>query len=197
MKDGKILAIKIFVDQGHNPSGFNAGAEGFGYREQDITYMVGIFLANILSNDPRFEVRVSRPTPETVLGTSNATSLRERVYMANSWPADYFISIHVNSNPNPEINGSEVYVYDLDSLAAELVEQVLLEIVRRTGTKNNGVRVNSALYVLRRTQMPSILVELGYISNYDDVQKLVNDQYQFAYGIYVGLLNYLGLPQIL
>ncbi len=197
MKDGKILAIKIFVDQGHNPSGFNAGAEGFGYREQDITYMVGIFLANILSNDPRFEVRVSRPTPETVLGTSNATSLRERVYMANSWPADYFISIHVNSNPNPEINGSEVYVYDLDSPAAELAEQVLLEIVRRTGTKNNGVRVNSALYVLRRTQMPSILVELGYISNYDDVQKLVNDQYQFAYGIYVGLLNYLGLPQIL
>ncbi|WP_230399757.1 N-acetylmuramoyl-L-alanine amidase family protein [Novisyntrophococcus fermenticellae] len=191
------MAIKIFVDQGHNPSGFNAGAEGFGYREQDITYMVGIFLANILSNDPRFEVRVSRPTPETVLGTSNATSLRERVYMANSWPADYFISIHVNSNPNPEINGSEVYVYDLDSPAAELAEQVLLEIVRRTGTKNNGVRVNSALYVLRRTQMPSILVELGYISNYDDVQKLVNDQYQFAYGIYVGLLNYLGLPQIL
>ncbi len=197
MKDGKILAIRIFVDQGHNPSGFNAGAEGFGYREQDITYMVGIFLANILSNDPRFEVRVSRPTPETVLGTSNATSLRERVYMANNWPADYFISIHVNSNPNPEINGSEVYVYDLDSPAAELAEQVLLEIVRRTGTKNNGVRVNSALYVLRRTQMPSILVELGYISNYDDVQKLVNDQYQFAYGIYVGLLNYLGLPQIL
>lgn len=191
------MAIRIFVDQGHNPSGFNAGAEGFGYREQDITYMVGIFLANILSNDPRFEVRVSRPTPETVLGTSNATSLRERVYMANSWPADYFISIHVNSNPNPEINGSEVYVYDLDSPAAELAEQVLLEIVRRTGTKNNGVRVNSALYVLRRTQMPSILVELGYISNYDDVQKLVNDQYQFAYGIYVGLLNYLGLPQIL
>lgn len=197
MKDGKILAIRIFVDQGHNPSGFNAGAEGFGYREQDITYMVGIFLANILSNDPRFEVRVSRPTPETVLGTSNATSLRERVYMANSWPADYFISIHVNSNPNPEVNGSEVYVYDLDSPSAELAEQVLLEIVRRTGTKNNGVRVNSALYVLRRTQMPSILVELGYISNYDDVQKLVNDQYQFAYGIYVGLLNYLGLPQIL
>lgn len=197
MKDGKILAIRIFVDQGHNPSGFNAGAEGFGYREQDITYMVGIFLANILSNDPRFEVRVSRPTPETVLGTSNATSLRERVYMANSWPADYFISIHVNSNPNPEVNGSEVYVYDLDSPSAELAEQVLLEIIRRTGTKNNGVRVNSALYVLRRTQMPSILVELGYISNYDDVQKLVNDQYQFAYGIYVGLLNYLGLPQIL
>lgn len=191
------MAIRVFVDQGHNPSGINAGAEGFGYREQDITYIVGIYLANILSNDPRFEVRVSRPTPETVLGTSNATSLRERVFMANSWPADYFISIHVNANPNPDVNGSEVYVYDLDSTAADLAEEILTEIVRRTGTKYNGVRENPALYVLRRTQMPSVLVELGYITNYDDLQILINDQYQFAYGIYVGLLNYLGLPQIM
>lgn len=191
------MAIRVFVDQGHNPSGINAGAEAFGYREQDITYIVGIYLANILSNDPRFEVRVSRPTPETVLGTSNATSLRERVYMANSWPADYFISIHVNANPNPDVNGSEVYVYDLDSTSADLAEEILMEIVRRTGTKYNGVRENPALYVLRRTQMPSVLVELGYITNYDDLQILINDQYQFAYGIYVGLLNYLGLPQIM
>lgn len=191
------MAIRVFVDQGHNPSGINAGAEAFGYREQDITYMVGIYLANILSNDPRFEVRVSRPTPETVLGTSNATSLRERVYMANSWPADYFISIHVNANPNPDVNGSEVYVYDLDSTSADLAEEILTEIVRRTGTKYNGVRENPALYVLRRTQMPSVLVELGYITNYDDLQILLDDQYQFAYGIYVGLLNYLGLQQIM
>lgn len=190
------MAIKIFVDQGHNPSGFNAGAEGFGYREQDITYMVGIYLGYILENDPRFEVRLSRPTPETVLGTSNASSLRERVYMANSWPADYFISIHVNANPNPAINGSEVYVYDADSAAGDLAEQILLEIVRRTGTKYNGVRENPSLYVLRRTQMPSVLVELGYITNYDDLQILLNNQYQFAYGIYVGLLDYLGLQQM-
>ncbi|HIU74904.1 MAG TPA: N-acetylmuramoyl-L-alanine amidase [Candidatus Pelethocola excrementipullorum] len=191
------MPIRVFVDQGHNPSGINAGAEAFGYREQDITYMVGIYLANILSNDPRFDVRVSRPTPETVLGTSNATSLRERVYMANSWPADYFISIHVNANPNPAVNGSEVYVYDLDSASADLAEEILTEIVRRTGTKYNGVRENPVLYVLRRTQMPSVLVELGYITNYDDLQILLDDQYQFAYGIYVGLLNYLELPQIL
>lgn len=191
------MPIRVFVDQGHNPSGFNAGAEAFGYREQDITYMVGIYLANILSNDPRFDVRVSRPTPETVLGTSNATSLRERVEMANSWPADYFISIHVNANPNPDVNGSEVYVYDLDSASADLAEEILTEIVRRTGTKYNGVRENPSLYVLRRTQMPSVLVELGYITNYDDLQILLDDQYQFAYGIYNGLLNYLGLPQIL
>ncbi|HBE13451.1 MAG TPA: cell wall hydrolase, partial [Clostridiales bacterium] len=61
--------------------------------------------------DPRFEARVSRPMPTTEVGTDNVTSLRERVEIANAWPADYFISIHCNSNVNPDINGTEVYIY--------------------------------------------------------------------------------------
>ena len=40
------MPIRIYIDQGHNPYGFNAGAEGFGLREQDITYLVGAYLAN-------------------------------------------------------------------------------------------------------------------------------------------------------
>lgn len=191
------MAIKIFVDQGHNPTGSpNAGAAGFGLREEDITYHVGMYLVNILEADYRFEVRASRNTPTEVLGTSNATSLRRRVELANSWPADYFISIHVNANTNPAINGSEVYVYRTGSEAFYLAEHILSEIVRRVGTKNNGVRVNSSLYVLRRTTMPAVLVELGYITNEGDIQYLIEDQYQYAYAIYVGLLNFLNLPQL-
>lgn len=191
------MAIKIFIDQGHNPTGYhNTGAEGFGLKEQDITYQVGAYLADILDSDDRFEVRTSRPTPTTVLGTNNASSLRARVEAANSWPADYFISIHVNSNPNPDINGSEVYIYRTGTQAEKLATAILNEIVRRVGTKYNGVRTNPALYVLRKTNMPAVLVELAYISNEGDVEKLKNDQYQFAYAIYVGLLNYLGLPQL-
>lgn len=105
------MAIKIFVDQGHNPSGPNTGAEGSGLLEQDVTYAVGVYLADLLRADPRFEVRLSRSTPEEILGTSNATSLAERVRLANEWPADYFISIHCNANVNPAVNGTEVYVY--------------------------------------------------------------------------------------
>ncbi|MBR4030561.1 MAG: N-acetylmuramoyl-L-alanine amidase, partial [Clostridia bacterium] len=73
------MAIKIFIDQGHNPYGPNTGAVGNGLVEQDINYEVGIFLKNLLENDYRFEVMVSRPTPDTVLGTSNSTSLQARV----------------------------------------------------------------------------------------------------------------------
>ena len=58
------MAIKIFIDQGHNPSGPNTGAEGFGLKEQDITYQVGKDLAALLRADERFEVRLSRNTPE-------------------------------------------------------------------------------------------------------------------------------------
>lgn len=185
------MAIKIFIDQGHNPRDVNAGAEGFGLREQDITYNVGMYLANILAADPDFEARTSRTSPNQILGTSNSSSLAERVRMANEWPADYFISIHVNANTNPNINGSEVYIYAEDTPAASLARFILDSIVARVGTKDNGVRTNPSLYVLRRTNMPAVLVELAYITNYEDSEKLRYDQYQFAYGIYEGLVNYI------
>lgn len=190
------MAIKIFIDQGHNPFGINAGAEGFGMREQDITYNVGMYLADMLRRDPRFEVRLSRNTPTESLGTSNSTSLIQRVNLANSWPADYFVSIHANANTNPAINGSEVYVYRENTQAYWLAQHILNAVVEQVGTMYNGVRVNPGLFVLRRTQMPSVLVELGYITNAGDAQKLKNDQYGFARGIYYGLLSYFGLPPI-
>lgn len=190
------MAFNIYIDQGHNPYGFNAGAEGFGIREQDITWQIGQYLYNILSEDDRFLARLSRPSPDTILGYNNTSSLRERVTRANEWPADYFISIHANASTNPEANGSEVYVAASYTRAWYLAMDVLSEIVRRTETKYNGVLLNPGLYVLRNTTMPAILVELGYITNYEDNQKMLNNGYQFAYGIYVGLLNYLGLPQI-
>ena len=184
------VTIKIFIDQGHNPEGVNAGAEGFGYREQDINYAVGTRLAELLEQDDRFEVKVSRTSPTDSLGTSNATSLAARVNAANQWEADYFISIHANASTNPAQNGTEVYVYRDPSAAAELAEDVLEGIVERMGTRDNGVRVNPSLYVLRRTRMPAILVELGYITNAEDVKKMTEDPWGFAQGIYNGILDY-------
>lgn len=49
--------IKIFIDQGHNPTNPNAGAEANGVREQDVTYEVGVRLADLLRANPNFEVR--------------------------------------------------------------------------------------------------------------------------------------------
>lgn len=188
------MAINIYVDQGHNPGNINAGASGNGLVESEVTYWVGIYLAALLFADQNFNVRVSRPLPDTVLGVDQSSSLRERVRQANEWPADYFISIHVNSNPSPSINGSEVYVYQYDSPAADLAENVLTSIVDMVGTRYNQVRENPSLYVLRRTSMPAILVELGYLTNKKDAEKLRNDQFAFAFAIYIGILDYFGFP---
>ena len=106
------------------------------------------------------------------------------------------MSIHVNANVNPAINGTEAYVYRENSEAYYLGDDIVKEIVRRLGTKNNGVYARPSLYVLRRTNMPAVLIELAYISNYEDATLLSEEPYAFAYAIYVGLLNYLELPQI-
>lgn len=187
------MPIRIFIDQGHNPSGtFNSGASANGVNESEVNFQVGIDLMNLLNSDGRFEARVSRPSPTTVLGTSNTTSLAERVRMANEWPANYFISIHCNSNPNPDVNGTEVYIYQYMTQANWLAQQVLNGITETVGTKNNGIRLNQSLFVLRRTNMPSILVELGYLTNPSDAQKLRDNQAGFAQGIYLGILRYFG-----
>ena len=117
------MAIKIYIDQGHNPTNPSAGAEGN--------------------------------------GTSNASSLRERVDEANSWGADYFISIHTNASLSPSASGTEVLVYTSPSPAANLAEDILTSLVDATGLPNRGVKQRPGLYVLRKTQMPAVLVEMG------------------------------------
>jgi len=192
-KKGDNMAIKIFIDQGHNPGTINAGANGNGLSEESVNFVIGSMLADLLDSDPRFAVRTSRMYPEQVLGTDTTSSLRQRVRMANYWEADYFISIHANYNLNPNINGSECYVYRQGSVAWNLAEDILFGMVVNAGTKDNLVRVNPSLYVLRATAMPAVLVETAYLSNTSDAQKLRDDPYSFAYGIYEGMLTYFNL----
>lgn len=188
------MAIKIYIDQGHNPSGFNTGAEGNGYYEQDITYEIGRRLYNLLLSNPEFEPRLSRPTPETVLGTNNSTSLVERVNQANAWGADIFISLHNNAAENPRATGNEALVYGPGStVAIALGENILEQLTLTTGLRNRGIVYRPGLYVLKETEMPAVLVEMGFISNPDDADLLVNSPYLFSTGIYRGILLYYGL----
>ena len=180
------MATKIYIDQGHNPVNPNAGAEGFGYREQDIVYNVGVILADILERRG-YEVRLSRRNREVVLGSSNLTSLSTRVNDANSWGADYFISLHTNASPNPMAGGSEALVYTEPSEASRLAEEILRQLSLSTGLQSRGVVERPGLYVLRRTQMPSVLVELGFITNSGDARLMNTSPELFAVGIANGI----------
>ena len=184
------MAVKIFIDQGHNPVNPNAGAEGNGLREQDITFDIGRRLASIL-NANGFETRLSRPTSQTQLGTSVATSLAERVNNANSWGADYFVSLHTNASVNPNASGTEVLVYSRSSPAFGLAESVLEQLNLQTGLRSRGVVTRPGLYVLRKTTMPAILIEMGFITNPNDADLMSNSPELFAQGIADGIIDYV------
>ena len=187
------MSIKIYVDQGHNPVNPNAGAEGNGLREQDLVYTIGQRLADRLRADPNFEVRLSRPTADTLLGTTNATSLAARVNEANRWGADYFISLHTNAASSPSATGTEAYAYARGTPAFRLGEDILQNLSSVTGLRNRGMQARPGLYVLRKTQMPAVLVELGFITNPRDATLMRDDPGLFAEGIYRGIKEYTGV----
>lgn len=187
------MAIKVYIDQGHNPRNPNAGAEGNGQREQDIVYRIGLLLAQQLRQNGSFEVKLSRPTPETQLGTSTATSLMARTSAANAFGADIFISLHTNAAVASSATGSEAFVFSNPSAASRLAFDILMQLKNTTGLPNRGVAVRPGLYVLRKTAMPAVLVELGFITNPGDAALMVEDPDLFATGVYRGILEHFQL----
>ena len=187
------MSIKIYIDQGHNPQNPNAGAEGNGLREQDLVYTIGQELATLLRRNGNFDVRLSRPTRDTLLGTTNATSLAARVNDANRWGADYFISLHTNASEQSTATGVEGYAYAQGTRAFALGEDILTNLSDTTGLRNRGMKARPSLYVLRKTSMPAVLVELGFITNPRDASLMLNSPELFAEGIYRGILEYTGV----
>ena len=182
--------IKVYIDQGHNPINPNAGAEGNGLREQDLMFRIGLELAELLRSNGNYDVRLSRPTLNTQLGTSTASSLASRVNEANSWGADYFISLHANASASPQANGSEAYVFSLGSTASALASSILRYMTAETGLRNRGVFARPSLYVLKKTNMPAVLIELAFISNPREAALMRDEPELFAQGIYNGIISF-------
>lgn len=189
------MAIRIFIDQGHNPGGVNAGAEGNGLYEQDVTYEVGRQLGQLLTATGNYEVLLSRNSPDEILGTSNASSLAARTNAANEWGADWFISIHANASTNQTATGSEGYVYSLESPAYPLAKEIVAGISAQTGFPERGVFARSSLYVLRKSAMPATLIELGFITTPAEAYLMETDPSAFAKGMFNGIQKFFGFSE--
>ena len=183
------MAVKIFIDAGHG--GPDPGAVGNNVIEQYVNLNVAKELASLLRKGG-YEVKEYRTTPtEKVLSNKNQ-DLTNRASMANQSGANYFISIHTNSSLNPAANGFEAYVYRLGGAAEELAHSIVDSVVSKLGSKNNGVR-QANFAVLRRTSMPAVLLELGYLSNPTEALNLYSPAWQkaVAQAIYEGIYNYV------
>ena len=182
--------IRIYIDQGHNPLPYhNNGAEGNGLYEQDVTFEIGCRLAELLIKDGRFEVCLSRPDENTVLGTDKASSLKERVDGAIDFNADYCISLHINAYTQDTANGIEVFSAD-DNESYSFGNSLLQGMVASTRLQNRGMKPSSGLYILENAEMPTVLLEMGFISNADDAAVLSDHPELFAQGIYNGIIDY-------
>lgn len=92
----------------------------------------------------------------------------QKARKANEWGADLFISIHRNSFPSDNTAfGVESLVYDLSGLKLEIAESINQQL-ETIGFRNLGVKARPNLVVLRRTQMPAVLVEVGFINSDTD-----------------------------
>ncbi|MCL2702398.1 MAG: N-acetylmuramoyl-L-alanine amidase [Defluviitaleaceae bacterium] len=186
---------KIFIDAGHNYSQFNTGAEGNGMREQDITFEVSFLLGEILKSN--FDIRLSRPTLETNLGTDTNSSINVRWQMANEWGADYFISVHVNAGGG---TGAETFIAATKPDDRAFALAVNDTYAAAMNLRNRGVKLDTesnagSLSVLRHTDMPAIMIELAFIDSppqNPDVQILRDRRADMAAALAKGINQYLG-----
>lgn len=186
---------KIYIDPGHNHSGADTGAVGYGLREQDITVEIGIKLKALLLKNG-FAVKMSRESIYDTVADGLNASLAGRYNDANSWEADVFISIHCNS-ANTKAYGTETYCVSLDSDAGRLAELVQKRLIEETGRYDRGVKTANFAVILH-TDMPAVLVETGFIDNYSDNRFLASDRGKdlYAAAICMGVCDYFGVKYV-
>ncbi|SFA69313.1 N-acetylmuramoyl-L-alanine amidase [Lentibacillus halodurans] len=174
----------IVIDAGHG--GRDVGAIGAsGTYEKDFTYRTMQELEKELSILGA-EVILTREEDRFV-------PLASRPSLSNLTTADAFISIHYNSFPKAsDVTGIGTYYYH--EQYEELAKLVQKELVSKTGATDRGVQ-DEDYYVIRQNFQPSILVELGFISNPEKEQLLKTNSYQknLVAGIVTGLSQYFNL----
>ncbi|MGA3602867.1 N-acetylmuramoyl-L-alanine amidase [Lysinibacillus agricola] len=122
-------------------------------------------------------------------------SLQDRVDFTNANYGEIFVSIHVNSAANTSAQGTETYYAistgDMHQEDVDLATFVNNQIVNNLKMKNRGVK-EQQYYVIRNMNIPSILVELGFLTNSEDRAKMTDDQYAelFAESIFKGISQY-------
>ncbi|MBD5530176.1 MAG: N-acetylmuramoyl-L-alanine amidase [Lachnospiraceae bacterium] len=173
----------IVLDAGHG--GANPGAVYQGRQEKDDALSLTLAVGRILENRG-VDVFYTRTTD---IYESPAQKAQE----GNQVGADYFVSIHRNSSPYPnQYSGIESLVYNRYGEAARLAYNINQQL-EAVGFLNQGVNERTNLVVLNRTQIPSVLLEVGFI-NTDADNQLFDAQFdEIAQAIADGILITLGM----
>ncbi|MGL4109254.1 N-acetylmuramoyl-L-alanine amidase [Clostridium sp. LP20] len=193
----------IVIDPGHNYGGDDgayATHNGIQYSERELNMQIAIRLQAILQSNGYRVIMTRKPGEIEYLSATE--SLGKRVDLANLVKADFFVSIHHDSFNKPSANGMSVF-YDTyrpgiesvglyeDSVgnthdsspqnvalvSKKFAEEFIQTTSSSVGFYNRGVQSRN-FYVTKNTNMPSVLIECGFITSPDDIVKITNSSHQ-------------------
>ena len=175
----------IGIDAGHGGRDPGAVGRDLGTRESDVALAISKEVASLLKI-AGVKTFMTRSIDET-------KTLLTRTSLLNNMKCTYAVSIHINAAANRSANYISTFIQAKGGEAEKLAEKVQLEMVKETGWKNGGVRVQN-FHMTRETKMPAILVECGFISNAEQERELRKPEVQkkFAKAIVNGVLDHIG-----
>ncbi len=185
------VAVLVMIDPGHG--GKDSGAIGVqGLREVDVILPIALQVAAILKKNG-IATQLTRDGDYFV-------GLNERVQISAQAGASIFVSIHANSIDNrPDVHGLETYYYGIGVDLANIVHDKIINVFNvDLKIPLNDRRIRSARFlVLRKSDIPAILIETGYLSSPEESVQLGRPEYQatMAQAIAQGILAYLGQEQ--
>lgn len=173
----------IILDPGHG--GSDTGAEVRKLREKKITLLAALYTKKKLE-ELGYHVVLTRKKDAYL-------SLPKRVSLANRLRGTLFVSIHCNAASNPLAQGLEIYYHSCENkekafASKSLADRLLKTIITETGCSSRGVK-SGRFYVIRETVMPSVLVEIGFLTNYEEWASMRKKSYleKMASGIASGV----------
>lgn len=176
----------VVIDAGHGS--IDPGAHYNNLYEKDINLQIAYQLKKILE-ESNIKVVMTR-TDDSLYNQSRKEDILYRVRRTKSVNADAFISIHVNKFPSPQPFGGQAYYYrgEQSKLLAEKIQEQL-RLIQPNNYRNIG---RGEYFVLKKAEIPAVIVEVGFISNPIDRNRMVNpnEQAKIAKAISTGLIAF-------
>jgi len=179
----------VVIDAGHG--GWDPGMVHGKVDEKDINLSIAKKLQVFLEQGDA-TVIITR-LDDSDLAKTKKGDMQTRRLIANTSKADIFVSIHQNSYSNNNVSGFQVFYFNESDNSRDLATHIQGRLKEFVNPNNKlESRANKNYFVLKQTQMPAVLIECGFLTNYNERNKLTSDEYQekIAWGIYLGIVDY-------
>ena len=179
----------VVIDAGHG--GDDPGKVGINDAlEKDINLQIAEKVKAYLEEN---EIEVLMTREKDVMEDTKLKDMKKRVDLINEVKPAITVSIHQNSYSDSGIKGAQVFYYT-DSEVSKEAATLLQEELRKIDTENTRqIKDNNVFYMLKKTEVPTVIVECGFLSNAEEAEKLVSEEYQeeVAQAICSGIIKWM------